>query len=492
MKKLFNRISLFFLIASVPVACTKDFAKYNLNPDAITSTEPGALFSDALVNTSSTSNDMFPRTAYCHAFMQYGAAGDWAGLAYVADDGTSSRYWNNFYRPVLNDLEYVIPVLKTRADLQTTYAAARIWRVFVYQKLTDFYGDIPYSQAGKVLTDKLFTPVYDPQQSIYADFVKELRESITLLTNNASQTVTGDQFYGGNASQWKKLAASLLLRVGMRMIKVDPTQASALAKEAVADGVMTSNSDMPILKHDATTPNGFNFTLNDGPNHFFLHKTLVTEMKVAGDPRLPIYGAVYNTSVSNGGTIQSTDTTQYKGFSFSASDPAPNTRVNYPVFGPKETPFFDFPYAEVEFLQAEAILRGYITGNATTHYTAGITAHMQSLALLPTNPTITAAQISAYLAKNPLPAATEAKIEKINTEFWVSGFIFDADEVWANWRRTGYPKLIPNPSTAGVIPRKIPYPLSEFSLNSANVNAALANYGGTNDFNAKARVWWDK
>lgn len=490
MKNLFNSILLFLFIALVLTSCTKDFAKYNLNPDAITSVDPGALLSDALVNTSSV--DMFPRTAYCHAFMQFGYANDWAGNAYVATDDVSQRYWNNFYRPALNDLEYVVPVLKTRTDMQSTYAAARIWRVFIYQKLTDYYGDIPYSQAGKALSDKIFTPVYDPQQKIYADFVNELRESITLLTNNSSQKVSGDQFYSGNAAQWKKLAASMLLKIGMRLIKIDPTQAATLAKEAIADGVMTSNADMPVLLHNSATANGFNFTLNDGQNHFFLHKTLVTEMKVAGDPRLAIYGAVYDTFVANGGTPQSSDTTKFIGYSFKASDPAPNTRVSYDVFGQKDTPFFDFAYAEVEFLTAEAIVRGYITGSAADHYAAGITGHMQSLSKLSGNPVITNAQINAYLAKNPLPATSEAQIAKINTEFWVAGFVFDADEVWANWRRTGYPVLTPNPGTSGVIPRKIPYPQSEFTLNNANVTAALANYGGTNDFNSKARVWWDK
>ena len=490
MKNITKKTLLSLLLASVFVSCTKDFAKYNLNPDAITTVSPGALLSDALVNTSNV--DMFPRTAYCHAFMQYGFANDWPGNAYIATDDVSSRYWNNFYRPALNDLEYVIPVLQARTDLQSTYAAARIWRVLIFQKLTDYYGDIPYSQVGKALTDKIFTPVYDPQQQIYADFVTELRASIQLLNTNSSQKVIGDQFYGGSAAQWKKLGASLLLRVGMRLIKVDPTQAATLVKEAVADGVMTSNSDMPILLHNAAAPNGFNFTLNDGVNDFYLHKTLITEMKVAGDPRLQVYGAVYDTFVANGGSIQSTDTTKYVGYSFNATDPAPNTRVNYPVFGPQATPFFDFPYAEVAFLQAEAVARGYITGDPNVFYQAGITAHMQSLALLPTAPTISDAQIAAYLAKNPLPAAAEAQIAKINTEFWVTGFIFDADEVWANWRRTGYPVLIPNPGTAGVIPRKIPYPQSEFQLNSVNLNKALANYGGTNDFNAKARVWWDK
>lgn len=490
MKKVFKNVIFFLCIATIPVACTKDFAKYNLNPDAITTGNPGYLFSDALVSTSSV--DMFPRTAYCHAFMQYGYANDWPGTAYVATDDVSQRYWNNFYRPALNNLEYVIPVLKTNADLQTTYAAARIWRVFIFQKLTDYYGDIPYSQAGQALNNKLFTPVYDAQQKIYADFVAELRASIAILDANPTQKVAGDQFYAGSAAQWKKLGASLLLRVGMRLVKVDAGQASALAKEAVADGVMTSNTDMPVLMHNSAAANGFNFTLNDGVNDFFLHKTLITEMKVAGDPRLQVYGAVYDTFVANGGSIQSTDTTQYHGYSFNAADPTPNTRVNYPVFGPQATPFFDFPYAEVAFLQAEAVVRGYIAGDANAFYQAGIKGHMQSLALLPTAPTITDGQINAYLAKNPFPATAEAQIAKINTEFWVTGFIFDADEVWANWRRTGYPVLVPNPGTSGIIPRKIPYPQSEFTLNNANVNAAIANYGGTNDFNTKARVWWDK
>ncbi|WP_428329776.1 SusD/RagB family nutrient-binding outer membrane lipoprotein [Mucilaginibacter sp.] len=491
MKKLAYNILALLFTATTITSCTKDFAKYNLNPDAVTSIDPGALLSDALVKTSD--QDMEPRTNYCHAFMQYGYTSFWSGTTYVESDGIGSRYWNNFYRPVLNNLEYVIPVLKTQPNLASTYAAARIWRVYVYQKLTDFYGDIPYSQAGKALTEHIYTPAYDPQQQIYTDLIKELRESITLLGANSTQTVKGDQFYAGNALQWKKLAASLLLRVGMRLIKVDPTQAATLAKEAVADGLMTSNSDMPVLKHSIALPNGFNFLLNDGVEHFFLHKTLVTHMQNSGDPRLQYYGAIYDKQISSGGTITSNTTSDYIGYSFTATDPAPNVRIRYDVFGTEATPFFDFPYAEVEFLQAEAVLRGYITGDANALYQAGITAHMQSLSLLPTSPTITSAQISAYLLQNPLSGTTEQQIAQVNTEFWVAGFAFDGDEVWANWRRTGYPALVPNPtSISQTIPRKMPYPQSEFTLNGANVNAAVANYGGQNTFNPKARVWWDK
>ncbi|AMR33596.1 hypothetical protein A0256_20280 [Mucilaginibacter sp. PAMC 26640] len=485
--------------ALLPCACTKNFAEYNLNPDGSVVAQPALLFSDALVKTSAA--DMEARTNYCHAFMQYGYSDFWSGTTYSLSDAISNRYWNNFYIPVLRNLEYIVPILKNKPDMATTYAAARIWRVFIYQKLTDMYGDIPYFQAGQALASGIFTPEYDTQQVIYADLIKELRAAIALMKSNPAMVVGGDQFYGGSAAQWRKLANAMLLKIGMRLIKVDPAQAAILVKEAYTDGVMTSNMDMPVLKHNSSADNGFFFNLSD--QHFFLHQTLVSKMKAAGDPRLNIYGAIYNKAANAGGVITSKDTLQYVGYSFKAADPLPNARVNVSIFGLEETPFFDFQFAEVQFLLAEAVLRGYIDGDANEYYRSGVTAHMQSLALLPTGPSISNAQIVAYLARNPLvdplDPTVEKSIERINTEFWLAGFIFDADEVYANWRRTGYPKLVANPNTItgpsssrGAIPRKLPYPQSEFTLNSTNVNKALAVYGGLNDFNEKARVWWDK
>lgn len=487
------------LLALLPCACTKNFAEYNLNPDGSTEAQPALLFSDALVKTSAA--DMETRTNYCHAFMQYGYSDFWSGTTYSLSDPISNRYWNNFYIPVLQNLEYIVPILKNKPEMATTYAAARIWKVFIYQKLTDMYGDIPYFQAGRALSSNLFTPEYDPQEVIYADLISELRAAIVLLAANPGMPVQGDQFYSGNAAEWRKLANSLLLKIGMRLIKVDAARAALLANEAFNGGVMVSNMDMPILKHNSSADNGFFFNLGD--QHFFLHQTLVNEMKAASDPRLNIYGAIYNKAANAGGVVTTKDTAQYVGYSFKQTDPLPNARVNVAIFGLEETPFFDFQFAEVQFLLAEAILRGYINGDANEFYRSGVTAHMQSLALLPTAPAISNAQIIEYLRKNPLVdpqnPTTERSIEKINTEFWIAGFIFDADEVYANWRRSGYPKLIPNPNTItgpssshGVIPRKLPYPQSEFTLNSANVNKALAAYGGLNDFNPKARVWWDK
>jgi len=491
MKNTTKKLWAFLLVTALATGCTKNFEKINSNPDATTTASSASLLSDALVRT--TTVDMESRFNYCHAFMQYGYSSFWSGTTYVTSDAPASSLWNNFYTPVLTDLDYLIQQTQSDATQASTYAAARIWRVFIFQKLTDFYGDVPYSQSGLALTNKVYTPVYDSQQSIYASLVTELRASIALLAANSLQTVQGDQFYSGSASEWKKLGASLLLKVGMRLIKVDPTQASALAKEAVADGVMTSNTDMPVLYHSALFANGIYTVVEDGVEHFFLDKTLVSEMQTADDPRLPIYGAIYSAPVSQGGTITDDNPADFVGYSFVGSDPAPTVRINASIFGLQTTPFFDYQYAEVAFLEAEAVIRGYITGDASTLYTSGVTAQMESLALLPTNPTITATQISTYLTQNPLPTASEDQIARINTEYWLAGFAFDAEDEYANWRRTGYPVLTPNPgSVSKTIPRKMIYPQSEFTLNNANVNAALAQYGGENTFNTDAVVWWDK
>lgn len=501
MKRIYTTL---LLLSGLAMGCKKDLISTNVDPNNVSSVDPSLIFSAVLVGSTAndvSSNpgtydmDMEPRTNYCHAFMQYGYSSFWSGTTYALSDAISSAYWNSFYTTVIKNIEYLMPILKASPELVNTYAAAKIWRVFLYQKLTDFYGDIPYSQAAKAYSENIFAPAYDPQQQIYDSLVTELQSAESLF-DATKEGVQGDQFYSGSIAQWEKLGNSLLLRIGMRLIKVDPTQAATLVKQAVAAGVMQSNADMPVLMHNASAPNGFWFNIQD--EHFYLHKTLVDHMKNTGDPRLSIYGAIHSGGTPTGSTVVSTDTTQYIGYSFSASDPAPTVQVTYPIYQPANTPFFDFEYAEVEFLLAEAVLRGYISGDAGSYYQNGITADMQSLALLPTSPAITGAQITDYLNRNPLKitAPIDTQIAQINTEFWVAGFVFDADEVWANWRRTGYPVLTPNPNTLtdgssspGVIPRKMPYPQSEFTLNSTSVNNALKAYGGVNDFSG--RVWWD-
>ncbi|MEN7547504.1 SusD/RagB family nutrient-binding outer membrane lipoprotein [Rapidithrix thailandica] len=484
-----NQRLLGFILLAFLFSCDKDFGDFNLNPDAVTQVDSKLLFSDAMVSTSAM--DMEPRTNYFHAFMQYGFSGFWSGTNYNISDGIVQRYWNNFYQNPVKTIEFAINQLEGEPELVNTLSAARIWRVFLYQKLTDVYGDIPYSEAGKTFLTREFTPVFDSQQAIYTDLINELREAKAAFDTGA-RAVEGDQFYGGDVDKWTRLANSLLLRIGLRLLKVDATQANSLIQEAFNGGVMRNMGESPILLHNEDRPSGYNFNLGD--QQFQLHKTLVDHMKTTGDPRLRIYGAIHMDQ-----QIISTDTSTYEGYSFDGTDPAATVQVSFPIFRPATNPFFHFHYTQVELLLAEAAARGIIASDAADHFAKGIRAHMQSLSTFTTNPTIPEAEIDSYLANNPLPTGSlDEMVEAIATEFWVAGFLFDADEVWSNWRRTGYPDLTPNPNTLtgasdspGRIPRKLPYPRRELDVNTTEVTRALSNYNGQNDFNQSARVWWD-
>ena len=86
-------------------------------------------------------------------------------------------------------------------------------------------------------------------------------------------------------------------------------------------------------------------------------------------------------------------------------------------------------------------------------------------------------------------------LEQINTQYWIASFL-NGPEAFANFRRTGFPALAPNPygqpnnrMSNGTFIRRITYPTSELSVNTTNVNAAIAVQGADK---LDTRVWWDK
>jgi len=129
MKNITYKFLSFLLVTALATGCTKNFEKINTNPDATTVVSSAALLSDALVRTSTV--DMESRFNYCHAFMQYGYSSFWSGTNYIVSDSPASSLWNNFYTPVLTSLDILINQTKNDATQASTYAAARIWRIYL-------------------------------------------------------------------------------------------------------------------------------------------------------------------------------------------------------------------------------------------------------------------------------------------------------------------------------------------------------------------------
>ncbi len=501
-------------VISMP-SCTKHFDTLNTNPDATSTPVPSLLFTKALYDGmgqgqgtygSSTCDFLLGTMQYTTS---YNDVAGW-GSKYIASQIPQSyTAFNAAYPDEINELGIVIKALTGNAADVNLMAVARIWRVYCFSRLTDLYGDIPYSQAGLGYDSSVYQPAYDTQQSIYTNMFSELEGAIQSMDASKATYGSADLIYGGSTTQWTKFAYSLMLRLGMRLTKVDIATAQAWVTKAIAGGVITADADiakMPYLasgqkinqnplaldlwSNDYIAQNGN--TNTEGGKY---QAAWIDSLQAYNDPRLPVISVVWvNGQPDTAASIQlgmSPDFPNTKPANFvDYSEPNPATVL---LLG---SPKLVFTAAESYFLLAEAALRGWYNGaTASSLYQNGIGAAMRQWAIIAGSAgTIPAGQINTYVANNPLNTAGtfDQQMQQIYTQFWF-GIFPDAQEVFASYRRTGYPTLVPNNypgnATAGQIFRRMEYPISEQNLNAASYAAAIATQG-PDDF--MTRIWWDK
>ena len=165
------------------------------------------------------------------------------------DKYTEVNGGNNFtsaYSGPVNNVETLIRGLSNPEDVNKL-SIARIWRVWIYHRITDMFGDAPYSEATQGSTNQLYTPKYDTQQSIYMDMLKELEEAAKMLDPTKPTFDNCDLIYSGNTGKWKKFAYSMMLRLGMRLTKVDIETAEIWVKKAIAGGVILNQEDIAFV-----------------------------------------------------------------------------------------------------------------------------------------------------------------------------------------------------------------------------------------------------
>jgi hypothetical protein len=519
MKKLFK--VLYLAPAMFIASCDNGFEEMNVNPNASTEVVPGYLFTRAQLVTVSNN---YTGAAYLTigGSMQHFAT-------YKEVPGAGDKYFNFGYSqaswglyggdPVTQgaviDIAQVIDAVSTNPTDINRLSVARIWKAYLFHRLTDLYGDIPYFEAGKAYSDQDFTPKYDEQSVIYADLLKELEESINAF--DAAQPTFGnaDLIYSGDIAKWKKFGYSLMLRLGMRLTEVDPANAQNWVKKAIAGGVITADTDLAkidyvdgsitasrnfisagLMSTDYVSPGGDNV---EGGK---LAKTLIDHLKTTKDPRLNVVSVVWTKASPTSPYVADTATALQKGMPNAAfnslpadfdsySEPNPATILRY------NAPLLVLTPAEMHLLLAEATVRGWYTGaTAAASYQAAVTSGMKQWALFGTAGVISDAKIAAYLAANPYKTGgtVAQQIEQISTQKWVALFLEDEYEIWSNWRRTGYPALTPTnyPGnlTGGKIPTRFVIPDSEELYNRDNFYEARTRQGGTNTLSSV--VWWDK
>lgn len=356
-------------------------------------------------------------------------------------------------------------------------ATARILKAFIFWQITDKWGDIPYSEALR--GEEELTPVYDSQETIYKDLIKELKEANAQF--DAGAAASGDLLYRGSAAAWKRLANSLRMLIALRTSKVYPNPGEWAATEFAAayndanSYINDSTQNLALYYPGTAAYRSPWYNLYNGRADFGESKTMTDLMAAFSDPRQAAFGS---------STI---------GFPYGL------TRGDAVVFGENNpnyawvlasakraagAPVVAISSAHVLLAIAEARQRGWITGSVDDAYQKGISESWRQWGVR--------GDLTAYMGQGIVSLAGGNELQKIQLQQYFA-FYPDGSHAWANWRRTGIPALIPSPNASNPgkqIPRRFTYGSLAYSVNGENTNAAIGRLTGGDT--PDARVWWDK
>lgn len=197
-----------------------DFEDKNISPNSSGTIKPGPLLTYTQLNTSNEGLAKRTQVGYCMMMVQQTASLDlneMAGDKYLETE-TLGIFFTTMYSTVIKNLQELINLVEDDGTMVNTYAVALIWKSYLFHRITDLYGDVPYSEAGNGYRTQNFYPKYDRQSDIYAGLVSDIEKGLSLL-DETKEPVEGDVLYGGDITRWKRFGNSLLLRFGMRMEK---------------------------------------------------------------------------------------------------------------------------------------------------------------------------------------------------------------------------------------------------------------------------------
>ncbi len=531
-------ILIIFSLALVFSSCRKDFEDIDTNPQGFTTATDGSLFNGIIQTLMPTWDEQFYiNNEILYPQTQLAALTSKAWGNYTL--GTE-QIWENYYKalPAIRELEKRFDTYPNTAATQNMRAMLNIVKAYKTFKLTDLFGDIPYTEAGYGYQDlsKLY-PVYDKQRDIYLSLLDDLAVASETINDTAARVepfttfATFDKLFNGNLRMWRKFSNSLQLRYAMRMSDKEP----AMAGEIIANII---DNNLPVLYgYDFITPllesaslwpgaNGFSneslswsfrehnnlrmgsniwhqFSSGDDPDGANIFDPRVY-IFFEGDqkdkwkpyPQIPESNTPSSTGIPYGshrddiGNYHIKNNVNYSPFNF------------FLIADPNNTPIILMTGAEVHFIKAEAYFRGIGVGmdrtSADIEYMNGINSSVEwwvnlskrlrlpisgvtfdSKITIPSN--LGAASVLGHFGS--WNATTdEEKLQFIYTQRWLDAFR-QPWEAYAEARRTG---MTPHEGNA-ISHFRLPYPPSESQYNQEHMNSAIANQGG---HNPQVKLWW--
>ena len=513
MKKMNNRWQSVLLSLALfgLAACTGDFEDINRNPNQVTDDQMDALNYKTGTKFKALQSLVIPVQEHMYQFNESLSGGPFGGYIGATVDTWQTKFetynpsadWRKWpFANVITETYTPYKGIVNGTEDEVAIAFARLLRVAIMHRVTDSYGPIPYS---KLESNESVYVEYDSQEAVYTKMFEELDEAIEILGRNTTLPAEAwsryDGVYYGNIAQWLKYANSLKLRMAMRLSYVKPDIARAKAAEAIAGGIITVNADNAAM-HAAE--NRMTLIYNDWGDHR-VGADIISYLDGYDDPRLEKM-------------FLPNDVDDYVGIRIGIDVAGKSTAMSKysNMIVASDTPYLWFNAAEATFLHAEYELRWGSAETAKTLYEQAVRLSFEErgatgvdtyLADALSTPLRYIDPMDNYSTQSPASTITipweagdtdavkERNLERIITQKWIAIFPLGI-EAWSEYRRTGYPKLLPavENKSAGTVnikygARRIPYPSEEYTENPVHLQEAISMLNGRD--NAGTRVWWD-
>ncbi len=499
-----NRIKSFsyfftFLVLVLTAGCKKGTFDINdVNPNVPSSVSPKFILSAAL--KTSASINLAGDQDFAQLYMGYWAvSGDYIPSATTLTYQTTTDYfqdnWNSGYI-VLQNYRQIETLSAGDANAGYFKAIAKIMESYHLGRLVDMYNNIPYSDALDGGTENF--PKYDDAKSVYTAIVKQLDTAITLI-KSAPATATSpssyDIMFGGNMTYWTLFANTVKLKILMNL-----TQKSDQTAFITSELSGLTTASFLGASQDAVINPGYSNSSSGQQSPFWQDMGYTTSGAFQGNHayyRACSYAANFllnNYDTLRASLIYAPNTTsgvvKGRAFGSTAANGEDNEHISAVGTGLLKSASMGavmLPATESFFLQAEAALKGYISGSASSFYQSAVS---ESFRLLGVSSPATAAATFTSQASNANVNYTYSsnKLQTIILQEWVALNGIDAVQTWSNWRRLGIPSDLPVSiypgTTATHVPYRLLYPTTEYSYNSTNVSAQ-----GTIS-NMTSKVFW--
>ena len=484
------KIASILVIGTSTISCEKMLEDARIDPDTVSTVDDKTLFAQAARQLFLQTTDVSV-IRFAGMYGHYFVAGSDTRKADMYFDGFNDRFeeiYEKSYDDVIKYTEETLYITSTgETKNEVRHAMADVISVMGFARITDGFGDIPYTEGGKGKTQEIIQPKYDTQKFIYTDMIKRLGESIEVL-KHADPNLAYDEadfIFANDMDKWVRLANSMRLRLAMRIRFANET----LSKETVT--ACLSEPLMEIIDHDA-----WMIDTEDPGNEWYyatvsspgvkLSDLLITQLKNNNDPRLQ----VFSTTDAEGGYSGQLNGLDDIHFASSGFD---NRSDMGPALASKDSKLYLLTATETWFLRAEAVLayNNDVT-SANEYYRKGIETSLLQWKVAQT-------EIDTFMASSvaQLTGDVSNMEEQLGNQLWIA-LTPNYYEGWAHARRTGYP-IIANAErtdpklergvTNGIMPKRFKYSSFEISNNGENVNKAIENQGPNK---IDTPIWWDK